>query len=489
LAEPTVLAIGLDAADPLFIRRMIDGGELPALAELERRGSMGRLRAPSQLSSGSVWPTFLTGSQPHEHGVFSGGWAWYPEAMQYGLLDTERLRPFWEPAEQSGLRVGVIDVPFAPLVGLQRGFEVHEWGSHDAVVGRTSVSPSHVRDELMEQHPFSSSRLRPAGPHDRVEPSVLVSGCLDGAARRGRLAERLLTKTRPDLAVVIFEEIHHAAHDLWHTAEPGHPLFEDLPAPNGYGVADLYRVVDREVGRLAELVGDHAAIVVFGLHGMRPSRGVVSLLAPVLTEMGYTSPAAGTGGSRANAGRNALAWMKRRTPGPLKRFYHARAPLEFRRRAAVPTLLGPLDWTRTTAFSLPTDQHGWLRINLRGREAEGIVPAGDYAPLRDEIAERLLALRRDDGEPLVKDVERWGTDDAPPALLPDLVVHWEEAAMARPVRVRELELEVQPLGPSLTGQHRDEGFFLSRGLEQESAGEIDAADLGALLVGAAGRDR
>jgi predicted AlkP superfamily phosphohydrolase/phosphomutase len=489
LAEPTVLAIGLDAADPLFIRRMIDGGELPALAELERQGSMERLRAPSQLSSGSVWPTFLTGSQPHEHGVFSGGWAWDPEAMQYGLLDTERLRPFWEQAERSGLRVGVVDVPFAPLVGLQRGFEVHEWGSHDAVAGRTSVSPAHVRDELTEQHPFSSSRLRPAGPYDRVEPSLLVSGCVEGAARRGRLAERLITKTGPDLAVVIFEEIHHAAHDLWHTAEPDHLLYEDLPSSNGHGIADLYREVDRGVGRLTELVGDDAVIVVFGLHGMRPSRGVVSLLAPVLTEMGYTRPAAGTGGSRANAGRNVLAWTKRRTPASLKRLYHARAPLEFRRRAAVPTLLAPLDWTRTAAFSLPTDQHGWLRINLRGREAEGIVAPSGYAPLRDEIAERLLALTRDDGEPLVKDVERWGTDDAPPALLPDLVVHWTEAAMARPVRVRGMEVEVEPLGPALTGQHRDEGFFLARGLEPESGGGIDAADLGDLLVDAAGRHR
>src|SRR5256885_8916367 len=43
------------------------------------------------------------------------------------------------------------------------------------------------------------------------------------------------------------------------------------------------------------------------------------------------------------------------------------------RYLARPTMLPAYDWARTRAFSLPTDQHGWIRINLRGRERAGIV--------------------------------------------------------------------------------------------------------------------
>src|SRR5436305_2772902 len=96
-----------------------------------------------------------------------------------------------------------------------------------------------------------------------------------------------------------------------------------------------------------------------------------------------------------------LAEAKRCAPVGLKRLYHRKLPQGMTRRLAQPTMLPAYDWNRTRAFSLPTDQHGWIRINLAGREAEGCVPTEFYEETCMEVEEKLRAITREDGRPLV----------------------------------------------------------------------------------------
>ena len=66
-------------------------------------------------------------------------------------------------------------------------------------------------------------------------------------------------------------------------------------------------------------------------------------------------------------------------PPLLKTLYHRLVPAPMVARiAGPPDAMPPYDWSRTTAFPLPTDQHGWIRINLSGRERLGIVPPEAY---------------------------------------------------------------------------------------------------------------
>src|ERR671912_634697 len=123
-----VLAVGIDAAEPAFVRELIERGEMPVLKGLLGRGAWLRVESGARVGSGSVWPTFVTGTDAAEHGIY-GEWGWRPETMSLGRYSGEGLRPFWETlaAGADGLLVGVLDVPFGPLVGLTRGFEISEW--------------------------------------------------------------------------------------------------------------------------------------------------------------------------------------------------------------------------------------------------------------------------------------------------------------------------------------------------------------------------
>jgi predicted AlkP superfamily phosphohydrolase/phosphomutase len=483
--------VGLDAAEPRLVRRLIEGGDLPALARLHDEGTWTSVRSPAYIGSGAVWPSFFTGTEPHRHGIYSA-WSWSPAAMTLVPRDLDRLRPFWSSLEDDDVTVGVLDIPLAPHVGLSRGFEVTEWGAHDIVNGRTALSPSEIVPAVEEAHPFASGRLEPAGDwDDRVDPAALASGCVAGAALRGELAERLLERTRPDLAVIVFGEIHRSAHDLWHTVEPDHPLYDGLATGEPRRQPDLigvYREVDRQIARLVDAAGEKCAVVVFSLHGMRPCRGVAEgLLGPTLRELGFAQPARRGGRAVSARGRGALAAVKRHTPIALKRAYHRGLPRGFRDGVAVATMSPVLDWSETRAFALPSDQNGWVRVNLRGREAGGAVAPEDYGSTCDELQDALEQLCTEDGRSLVVDVVRLGSAGAPPALLPDLVVHWSDAAYDQPVRVRDPAIEAWPIAPAITGMHGFEGFCLVRGLEHTPGESIEASELHRLLLDTCGR--
>jgi predicted AlkP superfamily phosphohydrolase/phosphomutase len=473
---PRMLALGMDAAEPQFVLDLMERGELPTLRRLLDEGTWASLHSPAHIGSEAVYPTFFTGAQPQRHGIY-GGWSWRPDAMSVVPMRPVGLRPFWGSLADDGMTLGVLDVPLAPHLGLRRGFELTEWGAHMTVDGRTTISPREVVSAVDRDHPFT---LRQAEPAERahVEPAALASACVEGAALKGELAARLLERARPDLAIVVFGEVHRASHDLWHTAEPENPLYDDLPADRSDGapgLVDVFREVDRQIGRLIDSAGEEAAVVVFSLQGMRPSRGIAAnVLGPVLRELGFTQPAR-------RGGRSALAAVKRRTPSALKRLYHQRVPRDTRYRLAAPTMLPALDWSQTRAFALPTDQHGWVRVNLRGREADGAVDPEDYESTCEELREALESLCTEDGRQIVRDVIRADPGGPPPALLPDLVVHWSDAALESPLRVREPAIEAWPIVPRRTGQHRPDGFCLSRGLDRTSGDSIDGSDLHRLL--------
>src|ERR1044072_8423411 len=129
-----VLAIALDAAEPTFVRRLIDEGQMPALASLVARGRWLRVDSTAHTGSGTVWPTFITGTPPQSHGIY-GEWLWNPDSMSLTRYAGDDLDPFWKRLDDGGISVGVLDVPFMPVVGLRQGFEVSEWGAHDVLRG------------------------------------------------------------------------------------------------------------------------------------------------------------------------------------------------------------------------------------------------------------------------------------------------------------------------------------------------------------------
>jgi hypothetical protein len=81
-----------------------------------------------------------------------------------------------------------------------------------------------------------------------------------------------------------------------------------------------------------------------------------------------------------------------------------RLPIAVQDRLTLFWRTGGIDWQRTRAFAAFCDLDGYVRINLRGREAEGIVePGEEYVRLCDRICEGLKTfVDEDTGVPVVE---------------------------------------------------------------------------------------
>ncbi len=185
-----------------------------------------------------------------------------------------------------------------------------------------------------------------------------------------------------------------------------------------------------------------------------------------------------------------FAATKRRAPARLRKLYYQVTPITTTYKLARPTMLPAYDWQNTRAFSLPTDQYGWIRLNLIGRETQGIVRLDEYDKLCTELDQMLSALTSEEGELLVHDVVRTATnaEAARSNPLPDLVVHWNDAALSSAMKIKGSKVLAQGVSKKSTGQHASEGFCIYRG-DRGVDGVVEARELGRLIAGSiAGRN-
>lgn len=491
-----VLAIGVDAAEGSFVKQLIEQGEAPALKSLLAEGEWLRVQSPAHIGSGAVWPTFITGEEPAVHGIYSE-WNWRPEAMSLTRYHGRDLTPFWKPLAQQNIPIGVFDVPFGLPIGMARGFEVCEWWAHDATGAGFQAGPEKILSLVKHSpaHPLSANRFVNTTPDSHSNLDELAAACVAGVRLRGALAQRLIRETNPRLSLLVFPEVHHASHQMWHTVEPGHQVYKALQLNNGHKSAPLlkpepllkkvYRAVDEQIGALIDAAGSEATILVFALHGFRPALGFPAFLGPLLCERGFSRLANWTSQSWTERALSLLAATKRHTPVGLKKLYYELTPTRATHMLARPTMLPAYDWANTRAFSLPTDQYGWIRINLVGREAQGSVPQDRYEATCNQLEEMLRALTDESGQALVADITRTAANakSASGNPLPDLVVHWADAALASPLKISGSDVQVEPVGKKSTGQHASEGFCIYRGGSGfNSSGIVAAKDLGRLIT-------
>ena len=484
-----VLAIALDAAEPTLVRRLIDQGGMPALRSLLARGRWLRVASAADIGSGAVWPTFITGAKPQTHGIY-GEWLWNGESMNLTRYAGDDLNPFWKSLADAGISVGILDVPFMPVVGLASGFEVSEWGPHDIVKDKTISGPASVAKIVSEYSPHPlQSRVQIEGPHDYESLQALGEICMRGIKARGELARRLIKETDPQFAIVAFNEIHRSAHYLWRAVEPNHAIYSQ----NGFaelratkpGLNEIYRAIDREIGELIAGLAADAFVTVFSLHGMRPTHGTPAFLPELLCEMGFARMKSRRDQNWSDRPKAWFGAFKRRTPAGLKKLYYNTLPARVTHQLARPNMMPLYDWPHTRAFSLPTDQNGWVRLNLVGREAEGVVARENYQETCEAIEERLRNLRTENGEALISEVFRTADDvaAAQDQRLPDLVIHWADAVFTT-ARIADSQTKLEFAGRKYVGQHAREGFCIVPTDAPLGEEKIRAEDFHALFTSA-----
>lgn len=463
--------IGLDAAEISLVEAWTRDGSLPHLGRLAKQGACGRLASPSEWFSGSPWPTFYTGTDPGEHGLYHY-LAWFPDRMTAARPSPDRLPlpHFWRELSTYGPRVIVVDVPRAYAPEPFNGVELGGWGTHEALMP-TSASPAGLL-------PWVRGRFGPPPRTEETHRRLPLDRLLELPREERRVIRQMVDITTSlmerepwDMALVCLASTHRAGHKLWDETgaldAPGSGARPRIQA----ALRDVYVCVDEAVGRLVEAAGDVDATIVFSVHGMgsNPSRTDVlpEMLARVLC---------GDDGSRHGGSpwAKAMERARRRVPEAWRQLAKSRMPMSMQDRLTVFWRLRATDWARTPAFCLVADQQGYIRVNLRGREARGIVEAGrEYEELCDRIVNGLKTfVDSDTEEPVVDRIGRTRElcrTGARRDRLPDLVVNWSSTPAAAHREIRSPDYGCIPwptpgTHPSgRSGNHRSDGFVIASG--------------------------
>jgi predicted AlkP superfamily phosphohydrolase/phosphomutase len=132
------------------------------------------------------------------------------------------------------------------------------------------------------------------------------------------------------------------------------------------------------------------------------------------------------GGPIDEGGAGAIWRLRAALPGSVRARIAAAIPDRMALELTARLELRGLDWSRTRAFAHPADNQGYVRLNLAGRERDGVVDPAAADDLIDELAAGLATFTDPDGSPAVDGVVR--PRDLYPGehldRLPDLVVRW-----------------------------------------------------------------
>jgi predicted AlkP superfamily phosphohydrolase/phosphomutase len=467
VSTPKLTVVGLDAATFDVIDPLVEAGELPNLARLFEAGSRGILRSVTHPLTPHAWATMTTGVNAGRHGIWDfservgGG---YELKLINGSY--RRAPAVWDRLAAAGVGAGIMNVPFTWPAPEVTGFAISGFDAAAREEGLTF--PRDLVGEIHEKFgPLVLDHRFPIGKDGGIDLELVRAA----AEQKVEVALWLAERFQPQLLFVVFmaaDHVHHICWDDW----------EQRGAESA--VAEVYRILDRATGALADAAGPHGDVLVVSDHGGGRLDGVVNLNAYLASRGLLTYRGADAAVGRRLARR--LFELRRRLPQGIRTSVKRRLP-RVRERAYEATTYTVIDWAHTKAFAYGT--FGNVIVNLEGRERDGTVAPADYERVCGEVADALLALRGPDGEQIVAAVHRREDLFHGPELekVPDLIVEFDRYTWLGKGNLRSRgaslwdRIELEPGSRhSYVGSHRHEGVMALAGPSARKGGKI-AADI------------
>lgn len=462
-----VIALALDAMEASLVERLIEDGRMPNLASLMERGVYGEVRCRPDGFLSMVWPTFFTGQLLGAHGwYFNKLWSRHDQCLRYVDPSWLPIRPFWNEIDGSH-RVALLDVPFSTLPDSDfNGLFLNGWQAHDDF-GKLSV-PEGLHDSLRRKFGKPTLKAEVFGPQNIRTLEKQRSEAIESLEQFARVVVDVLGQERWDLLTAVFGGAHRGTHYLWslEEADVAGATPEQLRRLEG-ARDEIYEAADRALGIVLDAVPSDARVLVFALHGMGRNRGWAEHFGEIVAHLHVEG--------QGHAPKHGLIYrMKRTIPWKWIREVTTRLPSTVNHRLVPLWSRRMMDWSTTRYFALPLDLNGYLRVNVRGRDAGGIVePGAEYEALLDRLTEEFMSLRdmRND-QPIVAAVDRVRELVGPeaPVLddLPDLIVRWTDTYASGCPGIRTCYGEIQldpnrPLPSGRSGNHTQGGWCVAAG--------------------------
>jgi len=499
MVERTVV-VGFDALDFEYLDAF--EASLPNFSALRKDGVEAPLRSTFPPWTASAWPSMYTGTDPSHHGVYN--FFHHEAGYRDELVDRNRVDApaIWNYLSALGEPTVALNVPVTHPAEPVAGALVPGYLAHEDATGH----PEGVREELSDAvgEPYRIYSSTETGD----DGASKLDGYLDLIEMRGAAAEYLLDAYEWRVAVVQVQKTDAVFHN-----------FDDRES-----FRRVYERADELLGRVLDVAGD-ANVVVCSDHGIGPVDGYSVYVNELLREKGFvtagsdvsnptlasekstltgaddaddTGTRVGSTGPRigstvtaraASASASALDAVGV-TPGDVYRLACRLGVGELLTDAlpdeAVSAASEDVDRRASAAYCRGTELG--VRVNLAGREADGVVPPDEYEQVRDELIGLLSSLRTPEGDPVFEWVRRReAVYDGPHAdrACDVLFAPTEMNHVVRPNLVGDRFVPLDDHG------HKRDGVFLASGPAFDDDADLDRpslTDVAPVALAAAGRD-
>lgn len=434
------LVIGLDAVSPKLLELWGGQGLLPNIHSLKDSGFVRPIETYLGFGDSVFWSSLVCGAHPGRNGHY------FPvqfDALNYTLFQFRPdhhygVEPYYQYCSKAGKRVAILDGYAAPLrLGLN-GIMVRDWLPHDAMQAPGSW-PSSLLDHLKQNYiddifgGNTEAELR-----SEQESLAFHQQIIERIEAKGRAAVDLLNSEPWDLFSVSFMEAHDLGHQSWHWHDPScenHP--KEAVAKHGNPMLATLQSMDEAVGNIIESAGAENVFLIAGL-GMEKQCALNSVVQPILGQF-----------CGIQGGRKELTDIRFRMP----------------------------------YFEVPHNMNSaMIRLNLKGRESQGLVEEADYDDTCQRLIERLWSISDvQTGECVVEQIvelhktypgDRSGN-------LPDLCIEWKKPLATKAVKIddgTEFELELDFLPEMRQGDHDGSALIVSKH-QYECADRVPVASI------------
>ncbi|MBK6317079.1 MAG: alkaline phosphatase family protein [Blastocatellia bacterium] len=479
--KPKVLIIGVDGATFDLIDPWVAEGRLPNIARMLERGAHGPLESTVIPNSFPGWTSCTTGVNPAKHGIFNALIRKNLTEYRMSVVNARDIRyeRIWQILSRDGMRVGAMNVPCSYPPVEVNGFLIG--GMLSPSIDSDFTHPKGlIKDVIAHTGDYIIDLRSKHIPREQMRDELLRSTELRGAAMKYLLETHDL-----DFAMMVFTETDRAQHYFWADMDPQHPAWNaERGARFGDVIRRVYEAVDVEIGRLVETVGPDTQVYIVSDHGFGPQNTYV-YINRYLIEMGHLTSFIVEDVSQKvrYATRDLLESVGLLDTARAVRDTLFGAPETAldsdmksgqmaTKRSNIDRIIENIDWSKTVAYALVPRG---VRINLKGREPQGIVEPENYENVRDRVMADLKTLTYPSGERVFDRVYRREEVMEGPYLefAPDIVT-------CMPIGVPSCHLEPKEIFAvcnGATGSHTDYGVIIAAGPGIAEGVEVNGARL------------
>jgi predicted AlkP superfamily phosphohydrolase/phosphomutase len=456
-----VYVVGFDGATWRFIEPLIQRGEMPNFARLIKQGTHAELTSTIPFQSAAAWVTCMTGQNSGKHGVYMFQDYDARSYSHVGRTANSKYfagRTMFDIVGHMGGQVGAVRVPMTYPAWPINGFMVSGF-----------PTPGDTPDSF--HPPDLQAQVGTAGRAEEPDFRLLtteqqVQSLDDQMTRMSSLIRELMDRPH-DLFMVVHRIPDPVHHFFIKFVDQTTPAYNTGEAQRwGDVVNHFYRKMDEALGETLERITDEDTIFVISDHGgaITPPRQLN--LNVWLARQGLLAVQE----HAKSLSERIYALNQRLIPSRLRSLLRRRAP-----KAVQGGLrdmwkgLQLVDFSRTQAYHFPMKcpPLAGIVINLKGRQANGLVAPEEYEALRERIMRDIRDLRDPKtGETIVVSVHKREdlysgefTERAP-----DIVIWchsmYKEGPLAQGPLIGEVPFDELVQVP---GAHDEKGILIARG--------------------------